>query len=92
VTNLNSNNISAFSIKNSSGVLTPISGAPVASGVGPWGASVHPSGKFLYVSNDGEGTISAYAIDSTSGFLTPISGSPFVASGGSGIYAIAFSN
>jgi 6-phosphogluconolactonase (cycloisomerase 2 family) len=93
-TDSNLNYVVAFSIDNSTGALTPVSGSPFASGAGPWGAFVHPSGKFLYVTNNGEGTISAYAIDSTSGSLTPISGSPFVASGNGtdGVYAIAFSN
>jgi 6-phosphogluconolactonase len=71
-----------------------MSGSPFACGAGPWGAFVHPSGKFLYVTNNGEGTISAYTIDSTSGSLTPISGSPFATPGTStnDVYAIAFSN
>jgi 6-phosphogluconolactonase len=62
--------------------------------VNPIGASVHASGKFLYVSDNGAGTVSAYAIDSTSGSLTPISGSPFAASGTgtSGTYSIAISD
>jgi 6-phosphogluconolactonase len=93
-TDSNSNYVVAFSIDNSTGALTPISGSPFASGAGPWGAFFHPSGKVLYVTNNGEGTISAYAVDSTSGSLTPISGSPFVVSGNgtNGVYAIAFSN
>jgi 6-phosphogluconolactonase len=88
------NSISAFSINTSTGALTPISGAPFASGVDPYEASVDPSGKFLYVSNNGAGTISVYAIDGTTGSLTPISGSPFAASGSgsSGTYTIAISN
>jgi len=53
-TDSNSNYIVAFSIDNSTGALTPMSGSPFASGVGPWGAFVHPSGKFLYVTNNGE--------------------------------------
>jgi len=93
-TDSNNNYVVAFSIDNSTGALTPISGSPFASGAGPWGAFVHPSGKFLYVTNNGEGTVSGYAIDSASGSLTPISGSPFVVSGTGteGVYAIAFSN
>ena len=78
--------------------LGPLEARPLAqgsgSGAGPWGAFVHPSGKFLNVTNNGAGTISGYTIDSTSGALTPISGSPFVASGSgsNGTYVIAFSN
>ena len=91
VTNSGSNSISVFSIDSSTGALTPISGSPFAGGAGPGAASVHPSGKFLYVTNTGE-IISGYTIDSISGSLTPISGSPFVASGANGLFAIAFSN
>jgi len=94
VANGNSRAISAFTIDNSTGVLTPLSGNPVATGSDPGGPFVHPTGKFLYVSNGGDGTISGYTIDSTSGALTLIGGSPFAAtnSGMIGIYNIAFSN
>jgi 6-phosphogluconolactonase (cycloisomerase 2 family) len=94
VTNDNSQAISAFSIDNSTGVLTPLSGTPVATGLYPGGPYLHPTGKFLYVTNGGDGTISGYTINSTSGALTLISGSPFAAtnSGMIGIYNIAFSN
>ena len=43
-TDQNSNYVVAFAIDSSTGGLTPISGSPFASGAGPWGASVHPSG------------------------------------------------
>jgi 6-phosphogluconolactonase (cycloisomerase 2 family) len=84
----------SFSIDNSTGVLTPLSGTPVATGLYPGGPYLHPTGKFLYVTNGGDGTISGYTINSTSGALTLISGSPFAAtnSGMIGIYNIAFSN
>jgi len=35
------------------------------------------TGKFLYVSNAGDGAASGYSIDALSGVLTPLPGSPF---------------
>jgi DNA-binding beta-propeller fold protein YncE len=43
---------------------------------------VHPSGKFLYVTNITSNNVSTYAIDPNSGVLTQITGSPFPAGTG----------
>jgi len=41
---------------------------------------VHPSGKFLYVSNEGLGLVLGFSIDGN-GNLTPVPGSPFYSGG-----------
>jgi 6-phosphogluconolactonase (cycloisomerase 2 family) len=63
---------------NASGAYTPTATVVVASGNGPRGVVVDPTGTYVYVANYADGTISGYTIGS-SGALTAISGSPFTA-------------
>ena len=73
------NQVAAFSITPSSGVLTPISGSPFAAGNGASAVITinnQPANNLLYVSNTTAGTISGYTINST-GALNPLAGSPF---------------
>ena len=80
VANQGSNDISAYAITQASGALTPIdaNGAvpgvqtSIAAGTTPVSVTVHPSGKFAYVVNQGSNDISAYSIDSTTGALSAI--------------------
>jgi uncharacterized protein (TIGR03437 family) len=75
-----SGNVSAYTINAGSGALTPIAGSPFPdAGLGPFGAAVDPTGKFLYVSNVLSGSVSAYTINANSGALTAVTGSPFPA-------------
>jgi Lactonase, 7-bladed beta-propeller len=68
VTNLSSNNVSAYAINASTGALTQLTGSPFAAGYQPSGVAIDSSGKFLYVANNGSisghysGNVSAYAI------------------------------
>jgi hypothetical protein len=58
------------------GDLAAVSGSPYST-VFPFGSTVDPSGRFLYVANfnfAAPGTISAFAIDRTTGGLTPVAG------------------
>lgn len=70
--------ISAYTIQQSNGTLTQISGSPFNSGFSPIGLSIDTSGKFLYSSNTEGGNISGYSI-SEKGSLDPISGFPVTA-------------
>ena len=96
VTNVDSNNISAYDIR-SDGSLSPLAGSPFAAGSVPVEVVISPSGKFLYVGNEGKppytysagGNVSAYGINPTTGALTPVPGSPFAADGAPG--QLAFS-
>ncbi|HJY77042.1 MAG TPA: beta-propeller fold lactonase family protein [Burkholderiales bacterium] len=79
VTNFGSSNVSAYSIDATTGALTPVPNSPFSTGPAgahPFGIAVHPSGKFLYVTNNGSGNVSAYTIDATTGALTAIDAIP----------------
>jgi 6-phosphogluconolactonase len=75
--------VSAFTINAGSGALTVVPGSPFSTGPQPESVVVHPTGKFVYVSNESQcatcppGTISAYSVNASSGALTTIPGSPF---------------
>ncbi|MDH4286459.1 MAG: lactonase family protein, partial [Gallionella sp.] len=85
VANSKSDSISAYSINSASGALVVIDAdgaaggvqASIATGDNPTSIAIHPSGKFAYAVNQGNGsttgnTISAYSIDITSGALSAI--------------------
>ena len=71
--------VSTFAINGTTGTLTPTGtiGAPCApppspGSCAPWSLAVHPSGKFVYVANEGGFTptsVSMYAIDANTGVL-----------------------
>ena len=75
------NEVVAFGVDSSTGVLTPIPGSPFPAGTQPEQVVVAPSGQFLYVSDDdtsaSAGGIWGFTINSSTGSLTTISGSPF---------------
>ncbi|MGO9065972.1 MAG: beta-propeller fold lactonase family protein [Myxococcaceae bacterium] len=71
VANSGANNVSAYTISQSTGALTAIS-SPVATGVGPASVSVDPSGRFAYVANAADGTVSAFTINGSTGALTSV--------------------
>ena len=77
VANFSSNNVSAYGI-GSNGALTPVSGSPFATGVGPVSVAVNATAKFAYVVNFSSKNVSGYRIASN-GTLTPVPGSPFAA-------------
>lgn len=67
------NNLWVFSVDQTSGLLTPLSGAPFSGGGSP--IAIDPTGRFLYA--QGQGGLCVYSIDPVSGVPTAISGSPF---------------
>jgi 6-phosphogluconolactonase (cycloisomerase 2 family) len=70
----------AFTVDAASGALTPIAGTPDLSSGNLETATVAPSGKFLYVSDDAyapDSQIFVLSISPTTGLLTPVAGSPF---------------
>jgi 6-phosphogluconolactonase len=81
VSNSVSNDISAYSVDATTGTLTAVPGAPFPADVRPNFAIPELSGKFVYVSNGGDGStpprISAYSVDATTGVLTQLAASPF---------------
>lgn len=93
VANQGSGNVSAFTI-GGGGALGPVPGSPFASGSGassqPAGASVDPSGNFLYISNQADRTVSGFQITQSganAGALTPVG--PPVATGTAPYYLLA---
>jgi len=75
---LNQGTVSAYLIDSTTGALTPVSGSPFDAGNTPSAVVVHPSGRFVYVTNRlGGNTISGYSIDAATGRLAPLLGSPF---------------
>jgi len=80
--NYDDNDISAYAINPSSGMLTPVAGSPFGAGNLPFDVAVDPSGRFVYVTNVGSDDVSAYTINKSSGALTPVAGSPFPAGSG----------
>jgi 6-phosphogluconolactonase (cycloisomerase 2 family) len=70
------NNISAYSINPSTGVLTEIKGSPFPTNISPAGMIIHPNNKFIYVLNYESDSISVYTINASTGVLSQIKGSP----------------
>jgi 6-phosphogluconolactonase (cycloisomerase 2 family) len=61
-------NVSMYAIDAATGVLNSI--GKIAAGMSPCSIVIHPSGKFIYVTNCGSNDISMYTIDTTTGKLT----------------------
>src|ERR1700686_3790948 len=72
----NSGDVEGFSINATTGALTAMAGSPFASFLAT-GLKVHPSGKYIYVSDEVNG-IRAFSINGM-GVLAEIAGSPFAA-------------
>lgn len=71
VPNSNSDDISVFTISDSTGDLTTV-GSPIATGDGPTSIAVDPSGRYAYVSIAVSGSVYSYAIDPSTGVLTEV--------------------
>lgn len=69
--------IYAYTIDQTSGALTPVSGSPYADGTAPAAVSLAPNGKFAFSASDNGTKINAFTIDQTTGALTAVAGSPF---------------
>jgi 6-phosphogluconolactonase (cycloisomerase 2 family) len=76
-----SGGISAYTIDQNAGALTPIAGSPFGAGVSKgWAIVITPNNSFLYeLQAQDDKNIYAYSIDQTTGGLSAISGSPFSA-------------
>jgi lactonase family protein with 7-bladed beta-propeller len=76
------NHIYVFSIDQTTGVITPVTGSPFATVFTPANLEVHPSGKFVYTFNktvSGTSPAEGYQFDATTGAVIPVMGSPFTA-------------
>jgi 6-phosphogluconolactonase len=64
-----------------SGTLNEITGSPYATGTGPTGVVLDPTGSYVYVANKGSNNISAFTLTLASGKLAVVAGSPFSSGG-----------
>jgi 6-phosphogluconolactonase len=73
--------ITAFTVNQTSGQLTPVAGSPFGANVnGPWTIVITPNNGFLYeLEVQNSSTIHGYSIDQTTGGLTALQASPFPA-------------
>jgi 6-phosphogluconolactonase (cycloisomerase 2 family) len=67
--------VSAYSVNQTTGALTPVAGTPVPSFDRPFGIATDPSGNYAYVTNPLSNVISVFALNKTTGALTS-NGSP----------------
>jgi 6-phosphogluconolactonase (cycloisomerase 2 family)/uncharacterized protein YjdB len=82
--NFGSNLVSAYTINQTTGALTPL--APTATfavGAGPFFGTISPSNASLYVANSTDNTVTSFSLNSTNGALTnaaatPVSGATLV--------------
>ncbi len=94
VANYSDASISAYSIDQTTGVLTSL-GAAVAIGDVPDHITIDRTGKFIITSNDGmsgPGTVSVLSVNTTTGAITPVTGSPFASGAGPSGSAVDNSN
>jgi 6-phosphogluconolactonase (cycloisomerase 2 family) len=71
VANAFSDNVTTFSIHQTTGALTEV-GTEVAAGDGPESVTVDPSGRFAYVANNLSDNVTRFSIDATTGALTEV--------------------
>ena len=57
VANQASNNVSGYTINNSTGALVPVAGSPFAAGTTPVGIVITPEGMLAYVANQGSNDV-----------------------------------
>lgn len=81
---LSNGSVAGFTMDASTGELTPVSGMPISTGTIANQLRVHPSGRFVYVSNlsvtNPTGSVSGFLVNQTTGALTPLPGSPYASS------------
>ena len=66
-----------FTVDRTTGFPTPIGSGPTSTGLAPEVMAEDPKGKFLYVTNGGDGTISGFSIDGSTGALHALPKSPY---------------
>jgi 6-phosphogluconolactonase (cycloisomerase 2 family) len=76
VGNEGSNDVSAFAVNNTTGVLTAVPGSPFPAGTDPQAMALYGGWIYLYVANAGSDNVSVYTIDRNTGALAPLSPGP----------------
>ena len=67
--NSGSNDVSTYTVDGTTGALTSL--GTTGAGLSPTSIAVHPSGKFVYVTN-GSNSVWMYNIDASTGTLTQV--------------------
>src|SRR5579859_6480956 len=67
------NAVAAYRIDDTSARFTTIVGSPYPAGTSPSSILVHPSGRFVYVANQGDNNVELFSIDRTVGALLEVS-------------------
>jgi 6-phosphogluconolactonase (cycloisomerase 2 family) len=83
VGNRNDNTISVYTVNQSTGAFTTVSGSPFVAGAGPYqlGFALATTGTLFLAAGDADGsTVSMYGVNKSTGALTQVPGSPFTAS------------
>jgi 6-phosphogluconolactonase len=83
LTNFNDNNVTVYSVNQSTGAFTQVPGSPFAAEAGPYGiamSSIVSGNVFVAVANDSTTAVSVYKLDQSNGSLVPVPGSPFTTS------------
>jgi 6-phosphogluconolactonase (cycloisomerase 2 family) len=76
-------NLLAYAIDGATGTLSTLAGSPFAVGALHLAVTFHPTGEFVYVTNQASGSLSAHRVDAATGDLSAVAGSPFATGGGS---------
>ncbi len=80
VSNRTSNNISVYSVNQTTGGFTPVAGSPFAAGTEPISVAFSPviaGNLFAAAVNITSDNVSVYSVNQTTGAFTPVAGSPF---------------
>jgi 6-phosphogluconolactonase (cycloisomerase 2 family) len=91
VANGRGNNVSQYTIDQTTGALSPMTPATAPAGgtsgyENAWFVAVEPKGKYAYVTNYFDGSVSQYSINQTNGTLSPMTPATVVTAG---VYAAA---
>lgn len=87
VANIDSNNVSVYTIDQVTGALTVVQnpGPPVSNffpaGTTPQAVTLNPAGSFAFVANATTANVSVYVVNQSTGVLTQVVGSPFSTGG-----------
>jgi len=61
----------AYNLDNTGAITTPIGTGPLATGAGPIGMAIDPTGALLAIDNNIDATISLFTVSTSTGALTP---------------------